>query len=216
MNELLFGCQVAAVFGFTAVLAKFGMLTPWMGLLAILANLFVSKQIRLFGLDVTASDVYAIGLFLSLNILQEFWGAKEAKKAIGVTLVFQLFFLLISQLHLALTPNGYDTTQGAFTAVLGVYPRVLIASLFTLWLVQQWDVWFFSQVKERSRLSFSTRNMICLVISQALDTALFSLLGLYGLVGDLVDIMAMSFAIKVALILLTPALTYPIRRYVSV
>ena len=214
MNELLFAVQVAVVFGFTAVLAKREWLAGWMGLLAILANLFVTKQIRLFGLDVTASDVYAVGLFLSLNILQEFWGVGEGRKAIRVTLGFQLFFLAASQLHLLLEPNGYDTSQSAFMTVLGVYPRILFASLFTLWIVQRWDLWFFGWVKKRFLvLSFSVRNMICLMISQAFDTVLFSWLGLSGIAGDLFHVMAMSFAVKMALIALTPLITLPLRRY---
>lgn len=217
MNESLFVIQVAVVFGFTTWLARQGKewLLGWMGLLAIVANLFVTKQIKLFGLDVTASDVYMIGLFLSFNILQEFWGAKEGKQAIKATLVFQLFFLVISQLHLLLAPNLFDGSQQAFVTILGLYPRILFASLFTLWVVQKGDLWLFSKLKNLfPKLSFSLRNVISLSLSQALDTALFTLLALFGHAGNLVDIMVMSFVIKMTLILMTPFLTYPLRRYV--
>lgn len=217
MNELLFSLQVLAVFGFTAFLARQGRewLVGWMGLLAIMANLFVTKQIRLFGLDVTASDVYAVGLFLTLNLLQEFWGKEAGRGAIKFTLWLQLFFLMISQLHLLLIPNGYDQSQAAFTVILGIYPRVLIASLFTLWVVQRWDLWFFWWLKGHfGTLSFTARNMLALFVSQAFDTLLFSFLGLWGIAGNLFDIMLMSFLIKVTLILLTPLITFPIRKYV--
>lgn len=218
MNELLCGLQVLIVFGFTALVARQGKewLAGWMGLLAILANLFVAKQIRLFGLDVTASDVYAVGLFLALNVLQEFWGKEAGRGAIKVTLVLQAFFLVISQLHLFLAPNIYDQSQAAFMAILGIYPRILLASLFTLWLVQRWDLWFFGWLKMQfASVSFSTRNMIALFVSQALDTILFSILGLWGIAGNLLDTMLMSFFVKVTLILLTPLITFRIRKYVT-
>lgn len=224
MNEALFGLQVFSVFGFTALMARQGKegLVGWMGLLVILANLFVSKQIQLFGLSVTASDVFAVGLFLSLNILQEFWGLSAAKQAMQGTFWFQLFFLLISQIHLQFIPNDYDLSQAAFKTILGAYPRILFASIFTLWVTQRWDSWFFNFLKVRERShsltsafsSFTARNILALLVSQALDTLLFTFLALYGSVGDLFEVMAMSFAIKVSLILLTPFLTTPIRRYV--
>ena len=41
------------------------------------------KQITLFGLNATASDIFAIGSLLGLNLLREIYGITEAKKAIG-------------------------------------------------------------------------------------------------------------------------------------
>lgn len=216
MNELLFIAQVLLVFSLTAVLARFGKdtLAGWMGLLGVFANLFVSKQINLFGLSVTASDVFAVGLFLSLNILQEFWGKKEGSRAIYVTLIFQVFFLALSQIHLRFIPNEFDATQGSFETVLGAYPRILAASLFTLWVTQRWDLWFFTQLKEKlPELSFSSRNMLSLFISQALDTILFTVLALGGVAGNLLDIMLFSFIVKAFLILTTPLITTPLKRY---
>lgn len=216
MNELLFFGQVALVFAFTGWLARFGKetLSGWMGLLGVLANLFVSKQITLWGLQVTASDVFAVGLFLSLNILQEFWGKTEGSRAIRVTLLFQIFFLLLSQIHLAFTPNEFDASQGAFKVVLGTYPRVLAASLVTLWVTQRWDLWFFGALKNYlPKLSFSFRNMITLFLSQVLDTVLFTLLALSGTAGNLMDIMLFSFIVKAILIAATPLITTPLKRY---
>ena len=215
MNELLFCIQAFAVFGFTVLAAKRGWLAGWMGLLTILANLFVTKQITLFGLEVTASDVYAVGLFLSLNILQEYWGDQEAKRGIEASLASQLMFLLLSQLHLWLHPSSHDTSQSAFAAILSFYPRILAASVATLCLVQVWEVRLFGWMKRRYFLmSFNLRNVLCLLISQALDTLIFGFLGLYGIVNDLVAVMVWSFLVKAILTMAVPLLTPYLRRYV--
>lgn len=210
INESIFCLQVVLVFAFTAIISRFGKeaMAGWMGLLAVMANLFISKQINLFGMYVTASDVYAVGLFLTLNMTQEYWGKEAGKQAIKIALWFQVFFLVFSQLHLFLVPSSLDQSQEAFQSILGIYPRILGASLFTLWIVQQSDLLVFSFLKNRFKnVSFSLRNIMSLLISQAMDTVLFTLLALSGEVESLIDIMLLSFVVKAALIFTTPLIT---------
>ena len=59
MNEMIFLGQAAAVYVFTLALfySSREALAGWMGLLGIMANVFVAKQVTLFGLDVKASSL---------------------------------------------------------------------------------------------------------------------------------------------------------------
>lgn len=217
MNELVFLMQILAVYVFTLLLfyGAREVLAGWMGLLGIMANLFVAKQVTLFGLEVTASDIYAVGLFLTLNLIQEFEGRDKGAKAMKIAFGFQLGFLALAYLHLLLVPNAHDQSQTAFETVLSTYPRVLAASLFTLWLVQKWDLFFFQWMKNSFQtLSFTERNIATLVLSQALDTVLFTVLALGGVAGNLTHIILLSFMIKGLLIAITPLITIPLRRYV--
>lgn len=210
MNELLFFAQVFLAFLCTYLFFRAGKegLFVWLGVLALLANLFVSKQITLFGLEVTASDAFAIALILTLNLLQEFSGKEEAKKGGLIAVGAQLAFLLFSEIHLAFSPNQYDTSHSSYQMLLGVYPRLLFASCFTLFLVQLFDRKFFAWLKQMApSASFSVRNAIAVTVSQFLDTALFSIIGLYGIVGNITEVFAMSFAIKVILISCLPLFT---------
>lgn len=213
-NELIFFGQAALVYGATLWLSKRStggsreILAGWMGLLGIMANLFVSKQITLFGLEVTASDIYAVGLFLQLNIIQELEGREAGRRAMKLAFIFQLIFLALSSLHLLLAPNQHDQSQTAFATVLSTYPRVLFASLFTLWMVQLWDLFFFQWLKRTySNFSFTVRNVITLFVSQMLDTFMFTFLALYGVAGNLSHIIILSLLIKGTLIALTPLIT---------
>ncbi len=214
-NELVFGLQVLSAFFLTAFFLRLGKeaLFVWMGLLSLLANLFVSKQITLFGLDVTASDVYAVALILTLNLLQEFFGKEEAKKGGQIAIMAQVAFLLFSELHLALTPNSFDTASSAYDLLLGVYPRLLLASCATLYIVQRFDRAFFSFLLLRWKsASFTVRNAVAVAVSQCLDTALFTVLGLYGLVASIFEVFVMSFLIKAILISLLPFFTIHLKR----
>src|SRR5690554_7549504 len=54
-------------------------LHAWLCVIAVAMNLFVSKQISLFGLEVTATDALAVSYLLGFNLLQEFYGKQVAR-----------------------------------------------------------------------------------------------------------------------------------------
>ncbi len=197
MNELLFFGHVLLVVGFIFVAVKQGSvaLTVLIALQAVFANLFVVKQMTFFGLDVTCSDVYAIGSLLALNVLQEFFGREAAKKAIGISFLAILFFVLMAEVHLFYRPSSSDQTHGAFSLIFSATPRIVFASMAVYWIVQQFDYRFFGYLRTRFE-SFGLRLGISLILSQTLDTVLFSFFGLYGLVPSLSGIILVSLLTK--------------------
>lgn len=203
MNEILFLLQVLVIVGFAlgALSLGQGALFTWITINAVIANIFVLKQITLLGFHVTASDAYMIGSLLGLNFLQEHYGREQAQKATWICFFFMFFFAVISQLHLFFEPSQYDTTQGAFHQLLSVSPRLMLASLSVFFLVQQFDIRFFAFLKSTwPGMNFAFRVAFCLIISQFLDTFLFSFAGLYGIVNSVLDVIVLSFAVKLAVI----------------
>lgn len=210
MNELIFFTQILVILIFALGALKLGKgaLTAWVAIQALIANLFVLKQMTLFGFDVTASDTFAIGSLLGLNFLQEHYSQEDAKRATWICFFFMFFFAAVSQLHLLYQPSVFDTTQFAYAQLLSPAPRLLFASMGVFFLVQQIDIRFFAFLKERlPSLGFPVRASIALVVSQFLDTFLFSFAGLYGMVISVVDVIIISFAVKLIVIFcITPLL----------
>ncbi|MBA2369522.1 MAG: queuosine precursor transporter [Candidatus Protochlamydia sp.] len=205
MNELLFLFQILLIIIFALAAIRLGKsaLIAWIAAQALIANLFVLKQISLFGFNVTASDAFAIGGLLGLNFLQEYFGKEEAQKSTWICFFLMSFFVLVSQIHLNFIPSLYDDTQPSFLRILSPSPRLLASSMLVFIIVQRLDIYFFAALKKmRPQMNFTFRAAICLVISQFLDTLLFSLIGLYGLVASLVDIILLSFMIKLIVIFL--------------
>jgi uncharacterized integral membrane protein (TIGR00697 family) len=203
MNEILFFTQTIIIIGFAIGALKLGKsaLTTWVAVQALIANLFVLKQINLFGFHVTASDAYVIGSLLGLNFLQEYFSQDDAKKATWICFFFMLFFAIVSQVHLLYQPSIHDTTQTSFVAILSQSPRLIFASMFVFFVVQQIDIRFFAFLKNMfPQLNFTTRTSISLVVSQFLDTILFSFIGMYGLLASITDVILISFAIKLMVI----------------
>lgn len=217
MNELLFFTHLIVVLLFALGALRLGKeaLTAWVAIQALIANLFVLKQMTFFGWNITCSDVFVIGSILGLNLLQEYYGKESAKKATWICFFFLFFFATMSWIHLHYVPSAHDTTQGAFSTLLSPAPRLLIASLFVFLLVQQIDVRLFALAKRfLPQSSLALRNGICLLLSQFIDTVLFTFAGLWGIVSSIGDILLVSYLIKVAIIFsITPCLLFTRRIY---
>lgn len=198
MNEIFFLIHTLLMIGFVFGALRLGKsgLVALIALQGVLANLFVIKQISLFGFSVTGTDVFAIGGIFSLNLLQEYFGKEAAREAVKISFLTLLFFAFMAQMHLLYFPTEFDQTQGAFQEIFSHSMRIVAASIGTFYLVQRFDVWFFGRLKG----VFPFRVALSLLVSQALDTLLFSFLGLYGLVESLFDIFWVSFMVKCLII----------------
>lgn len=212
MNELLFFLHATLViaFGFGALRLGAAAITAWAALQAVLANLFVIKQISLFGFHITCSDVFAIGSVLGINLLREYYGKESAKKALWICFYSMLFFAAMAQIHLLYRPSPFDATQESFITILSPSTRLLAASFITYLIVQQIDLRLFGLLKEKCAiLPLALRNGLTLSSTQLLDTLLFSVLGLWGIVSHLWEVIAISFAVKVLIIaLMTPLISF--------
>lgn len=218
MNEALFFGHIVLVIGFVLYAYRLGSsaLAAVVALQAILANLFVVKQTTLFGWSVTCSDVFAIGGILGLNLLQESWGKEAASKAIRISLVSMIFFAAMAQIHLLYLPSSFDETQGAFQIIFSSSTRIVISSIAVYYIVQKLDVQIFSFLKRIFKeRSLGLRLAISLLLSQFLDTVLFSFLGLYGLVESLFDIIVVSYLVKCLIIASSSSFVAGVKRWVK-
>ncbi len=211
-NELLFFLQAFLV-GLAILIAlrlqKEGLIA-YIALAGILANLFVAKQIQLFGLNVTASDAYMIGASLSLNALQEFYGRPATRLAIWIAFFCQILFVIMSMIHCAYIPSAADISQTHYCAILHNLPRLVAASLFA-YNAAEWTNYgtFIALRKAIGNRWFAARSFASTATAQLVDTILFSFLGLHGIVASIWDIMLMSFAIKISIMLIaTPFLAF--------
>ena len=91
INELIFifHCLIIASSSlFALFLGSYG-LVAFICIQCILANLFVIKQITLFGYTATCSDAFTVGATLGLNLLQEYFGKNITKKTIWINFFWQ-------------------------------------------------------------------------------------------------------------------------------
>ncbi len=203
MNEFLFFFHIFALLLFilgALRLGKEALITSF-AFQVLIANLFITKQMVCFRLHITCVDVYTIGALLSLNMLQEFYGKKVAKQSIWITFFFLFFFVIMSRFHLKYLPSITDTFHKPFQMILSPSFRIVLSSFIVMLIAQLLDVKLYGYFKRKWKgkkimFSFTAASLI----SQFVDTFLFSYLALYDLVHSLRDIILISYLIKVGII----------------
>jgi uncharacterized integral membrane protein (TIGR00697 family) len=205
MNEIIFFIHVSLLIGLSVFSLKTGekALTCFIVLMGILSNLFVLKQIQLFSLTVTASDAYAICGIFSLNMIQEYYGEKAAKKTVFINFFFLFIFGILSTIHIQYIPSIFDKTQHAYLTLLSPSFRLILASLICYFFSQKIDLFLFSFFRRNLfKRSLSLASIASSSISQIFDTTAFTFLALYGQVNAVLEVILLSLTIKFITILL--------------
>ena len=198
-NEILFFLHIFIMIIFLMITLRLGKfyLIALICIQTVLANLFVIKQIKLFSLTVTSSDVFTIGSVFGLNLLTEYFSKELAKKTIKISFFILFFYLVMSNFHLFYVPAKSDFTQNAFKIIFSSSFRIVSASMFCFFISQHLEVFIYSFLK-RKNMKF--RMGISPMISQLVDTVLFSFLALFGIVFRIFDVILFSYLIKVVVI----------------
>ncbi len=179
-NELIFLLQT--VIGLMIVLLAFRMGKTWLYVLIavnyVLANIFVTKTIILFGFEATGGNVLYGAIFLTTDILSEYYGKDAAKKGVFIGLGATLFYLLMSQFMLAYSasPNDWGPAEG-MASIFGFAPSIVLASAIAYLISQLHDVWAFHMWKDKFKGKFLwVRNNLSTASSQLIDSVTFAIL----------------------------------------
>jgi len=217
-NELFFLLHSILISLFAVIALKIGKeaLIALLCTQAILSNLFVSKQIIIWGLCATCSDAFSVGSSLSLNLLQEYFGKITAKKTILISIFILIFYLFMSQMHLLYVPSEFDSSQAFFYNLLSTTPRIITGSIIAYFISQQADTALYSYFNNKfAGKYFITRNYGSLLISQLIDTALFTVLGLYGIAQNLPQIFVVSYGVKVITIIISAPIVGLLKKFIK-
>lgn len=224
MNELVFLGYIIAVCTSSLIALKIGKeaLMALMAIQTVLVNLFVTKEITLFGFTATASDALAVGITFTLNLIIEYWGKQAGKLSTGISFFCAIAFILFSAFHLLYTPALFDSSNTHFQALLTAMPRVIIASLVTFLIVQTIETNLYSYLKQKFNNSFFIlRNYTSTAISQLIDTILFSFLGLWQLnpsfssLSTIFQIITVSYLIKIVTIVVAVPYLYLVKKLIK-
>lgn len=190
---LNFGCITIA----WVIWGKSG-LWVWIAIAGITANLQVSKTIELFGLTATLGNIIYAGTFLATDILSERYGKAEARTGVRIGFFTLVVFTLLMQFALLFQPAPSDTMQIHLVGLFGFLPRIVLASLIAYLVSQRHDIWAFHFWKERFPGPLWLRNNLSTIVSQLIDSLVFTLIAFWGVFppGILVEIVITTYVIK--------------------
>ncbi|MFW5863134.1 MAG: queuosine precursor transporter [Desulfohalobiaceae bacterium] len=186
--------------------------------LILLCSLFVgsltisavlaAKIITVWGLSVPAG-VLAYGLtFICTDVLSEIWGKQTAQTMVLSGFVALVFVLLLIQLALYWPAAELWGLQQEFAAILGVTPRIILASLSAYLCSQLFDVQAFHFWKRLTKdRHLWLRNNLSTAMSQLLDSAIFISIAFYGQMPILTLIWG-QWAVKLGIAILDTGIVY--------
>ena len=203
-NELLWLLFIVIQFSLLVLSYKlFGLtgLYVWIGFAIVAANIQVIKMVDLYGIHATLGNVMYGSIFLATDLINEKYGRKKAQKAVYIGFMMMIAFTIITQVALKFTPNEFDFANDALLTIFELLPRITIGSLVAYIISQSLDVMIFDKIKHKfgKDNQLWIRNNGSTLISQAVDTSIFTVIAFLGVVPANVffEILWFSYLIKV-------------------
>jgi len=149
---------------------------------------------------------YVIG-----DVLTEVYGYAHARRCIWVGFAALLFMAFMSWAVVAMPPAADWTGQGAYEAVFGQVPRIVLASIAAFWAGEFVNAYVLARMKVwTDGKALWSRTIGSTVVGQAVDSVIFYPLAFLHVwpTQQVVTVMVTNWAMKVAWeVVLTP-LTY--------
>ncbi len=203
MNELLWLAMLLVNFG--AIMFSYRIwgkagLYLWIPISVIVANIQVTKTIELFGLTATLGNIVYATSFLVTDILSENYGKKDASRAVGMGFFSLIIMTVLMNLALFFVPDSSDFAQGSLASIFSLMPRIALGSLAAYGFSQLHDIWAYDLWRRRfpSKKFIWLRNNLSTMVSQLLDTLIFTLIAFWGVfeTSVLIDIMLSTYVLK--------------------
>lgn len=206
MNELLFLIHIAVVCA--AVLAalrhSYAALVSVVVLQLVIANLFVLKQVALFGLTATGSEIFTVSTMYGIGLIQQFYGDAKAQRAIYYGFALLLFFVGTATIHGWYTLVAVTPMSEAFHLLFGHTPRLVVACLVAYLTSEYLNLWL-GRLARRAQWQHSAVRIGIVWCGQLVDTTLFGLIGLYGVMPHLGQVILFCMAVKtIAVLAISP------------
>ena len=209
---LLWIMGTLALVSFSGVLGKkYGVeyIIAIMASLVVIANVIAGKIVVFGPFTVPAAVIVYASTFLLTDILSEKWGKQQARKAVWAG--FYANLLLVVAMFIAVNwkaaPFAAEYAD-KFASVLGLVPRITIASMVAYLLSQHHDVFAFHKWKEKTGgKHLWLRNTASTVVSQAIDTCIFITIAFYGVV-DIVPLLIGQYVIKLQIAVMDTPFMY--------
>jgi len=148
----------------------------------VIANVIVAKIIAAFwGLYIPAGVIAYSITFLCTDTIEEVWGKGTAKIVVWCGFIAQIVALILTLVAIHWPAAPFWKNQEAYVSVLGMMPRVVLASMVAYLVSQHHDVFAFNFWKRITHgKHLWLRNNASTMVSQFLDSAVFVTIAFIG------------------------------------
>lgn len=166
----------------------------------IVANIIAVKLVMIGGWVVPAGVIAYPLTFLFTDVITELYGRKIASRVIWLGFAVSVLMVILVFGGGLLPPASFWEGQSAYQSILGMVPRITLASMIAYLVSQHHDVFAFHFWRQKTKGRFLwLRNNASTIVSQALDTAIFITIAFWGTVpgGTLTNMLLTQYVVKI-------------------
>lgn len=168
----------------SAILAKYygkEALTVGFISLLLMSNIVAIKIVGFSRWNVPAAILIYSSTFLVTDLLTEFYGLKEAQKTVMFGFFANMVMIFSIWISLSWAAAPFWEGQEAMEQILGLVPRIVIASMIGYLISQNFEIYVFHFWKEKFKgKQLWLRNNLTSLITMFIDTIIFIPLAFYG------------------------------------
>lgn len=174
-------------------------LMVWVSIASVLANIIVCKTFDLFGYTSSLANVLFASTFLASNVLSEKYGKEYSKRAISMSLVSIIGYIICSQIALLYIPSSSDIAHSSMELLFSFSFRTSIASFVMYYLGNMLNIYVFDKLKSRMKHRVGLRNFIATVIGNCTENFFFNILAFLGIfdIGTCISIAVIGSVIEI-------------------
>jgi uncharacterized integral membrane protein (TIGR00697 family) len=179
----------------------------------LLSNIIAGKLITIGGVILPGAVILFPLAYIIGDILTEVYGYKRARMVIWTGFACNILMVGVFFLVMAIPSPGFFEAEGAYAAVLGMTPRIVLASLIAYLVGEFSNAAILSRMKILTRGKWLwTRTIGSTLIGEGLDTIIFITICFVGTVpyAVLMQMMLYQYLFKVAFEILATPLTYAV------
>lgn len=179
----------------------------------LLSNMIAGKLITIGAIVLPGAVVLFPLAYIVGDVLTEVYGFARARLVIWIGFFCNLLMVLVFYLVLVLPSPEFFTGGEAYALVLGMAPRVVLASLLAYWVGEFVNAIILSRLKILTRGRFLwVRTIGSSLVGQGLDTVIFITVVFWGTVetGVLIQMMLYQYLFKIAYEVIATPLTYAV------
>ena len=184
----------------------------------IAANIQVLKIVEMFGMTTTLGNVLYGSIFLTTDMLSEFYGKKSATKGVWLGFFTFILFTFYMQVALIFTPHAEDFAQPFLIGIFSLVPRIALASMIAYLVSQHHDVWAFHFWKKKTHgKKLWLRNNASTLVSQMIDSIIFCSIAFWGVfsMDIFLQILATTYFIKMIVAIIDTPFIYYAKKYIT-
>ncbi|MCS7191086.1 MAG: queuosine precursor transporter, partial [Fimbriimonadales bacterium] len=179
----------------------------------LVSNIVAAKIVGIGGLVMSSAIVIFPVSYIVGDILTEVYGYRRARLVIWIGFACNLLVVLIIAAVIAMPPAPFWQHQEAFQTVLGVAPRLMVASLIAYLVGEFTNSYVLAKLKIATQGRWLwTRTISSTMVAQLLDTAIFTAIAFGGLypAAELARMSLIEWGIKTLYEALATPITYAV------